>query len=114
MANDEHVALLKQGVDAWNKWRKKNPHIRPDLRDADLRGADLRDADLTVADLTGANLIGANLIGAKLVADLRGADFRDADSLRDADLMRLGAFLHQATPIGTDLSGADLTGANLI
>ena len=21
MANDEHVALLKKGVDAWNKWR---------------------------------------------------------------------------------------------
>jgi len=21
MANDEHIALLKQGVDAWNAWR---------------------------------------------------------------------------------------------
>jgi len=21
MANDEHVALLNKGVDAWNKWR---------------------------------------------------------------------------------------------
>jgi len=25
MANDEHVALLKQGVDALNKWRLENP-----------------------------------------------------------------------------------------
>src|SRR5262249_53969642 len=27
MANDEHVALLKKGVDAWNAWRDKNPNI---------------------------------------------------------------------------------------
>ena len=25
MANGEHVALLKQGVDAWNAWRQANP-----------------------------------------------------------------------------------------
>jgi len=25
MANDEHVALLKQGVAAWNEWRAQNP-----------------------------------------------------------------------------------------
>jgi hypothetical protein len=25
MANDEHVAMLKKGVDAWNKWRDENP-----------------------------------------------------------------------------------------
>jgi hypothetical protein len=31
MANDEHVALLKQSVDAWNEWRKQNPDIEADL-----------------------------------------------------------------------------------
>ena len=36
MANDEHVALLKQGVAAWNAWRDENPDIRPDLSGADL------------------------------------------------------------------------------
>jgi hypothetical protein len=25
MANNEHVALLKKGVAAWNEWRIKNP-----------------------------------------------------------------------------------------
>jgi hypothetical protein len=44
MANDEHVALLKQGVDAWNAWRRYNPDIRPDLSEANLSGADLRRA----------------------------------------------------------------------
>jgi hypothetical protein len=52
MANDEHVALLKQGVDAWNTWRDENPDIRPDLSNADLTGADLRQADLREAHLS--------------------------------------------------------------
>ena len=41
MANDEHVALLKQGVAAWNAWREGNPHISPDLTNANLSRADL-------------------------------------------------------------------------
>ena len=41
MANDEHVALLKQGVDAWNAWREGNPKVLPDLAEADLTGAKL-------------------------------------------------------------------------
>jgi hypothetical protein len=24
MANDEHVAMLKKGAEAWNKWRNDN------------------------------------------------------------------------------------------
>jgi hypothetical protein len=31
MANDEHVALLKQDVAAWNAWRDENPSITLDL-----------------------------------------------------------------------------------
>lgn len=31
MANTEHLEKLKQGVDAWNQWRRDNPDIRPDL-----------------------------------------------------------------------------------
>jgi hypothetical protein len=31
MANPEHLKILKKGVEAWNKWRKENPDIQPDL-----------------------------------------------------------------------------------
>jgi hypothetical protein len=42
MANDEHVAMLKKGVDAWNGWRRKNRNIRPNLSEADLINAKRR------------------------------------------------------------------------
>jgi uncharacterized protein YjbI with pentapeptide repeats len=85
MANDEHVALLKQGVEAWNRWRDENPGTRPDLSEANLReanlsgtnlrGANLREAGLSKANLSGADLSGANLFWACLNhADLTGAD----------------------------------------
>ena len=46
MANEEHIALLKQGVDVWNEWRRENPDVWPiDLFKADLSGADLRIAE---------------------------------------------------------------------
>ena len=34
MANEEHVAILKKGVAAWNEWRRENPDIRPNLSEA--------------------------------------------------------------------------------
>ena len=64
MANDEHVAMLKKGVDAWNAWRDENPGIRPDLRGRSLVGVDLKGADLRRALLAGAELRNANLAGA--------------------------------------------------
>jgi hypothetical protein len=30
MANAEHLAILRQGVDVWSKWREANPDIQPD------------------------------------------------------------------------------------
>ena len=29
--NQEHYDILMQGVDVWNKWRKVNKEIEPDL-----------------------------------------------------------------------------------
>jgi hypothetical protein len=39
MANPEHLEILKQGVEAWNTWRRANPSIEPDLTRASLSGA---------------------------------------------------------------------------
>lgn len=60
MANDGDVALLNEGVDAWNRWRAEN-RIRPDLSGAMLvgmylSGANLCDARLRKVDLSSANL----------------------------------------------------------
>jgi hypothetical protein len=46
MANPEHLAILKQGIEVWKKWRSENPGIKPDLSGADLLNAELFGADL--------------------------------------------------------------------
>jgi len=106
MANAEHVEILKQSVEAWNKWRIENPAVKPDLSGADLSGANLSRADLFRANLSGANLSDADLSG----ANLSGADLSGADLYR-ADLS--GANLYRADLSGANLSRADLSGANL-
>jgi hypothetical protein len=50
MANPKHMKIIKKGVPAWNKWRKKNEGIEPDFFRADLRETDLRRADLRLGD----------------------------------------------------------------
>jgi len=101
MANPEHLDILKQGVEAWNKWRKQNEDIRPDLGEADLGEADLHETELQRANLVAANLTGANLQRANLVAaNLTGANLQRAN-------------LVAALLVGANLRGTDLTGANL-
>ncbi len=126
MANHEHLDLLKQGVETWNKWREEHPEIRPDLKranltkanlsGANLKEANLQRADLGTSDLSGADLSGANLIYAILAdADLSGANLSDADlgdtDLDGADFSR--ADLSRATLIAATLREANLSGANL-
>ena len=45
MANQEHLDILKQGMEFWNDWRERNRRVRVNLRGADLRGMDLARAD---------------------------------------------------------------------
>jgi Pentapeptide repeats (8 copies) len=54
MANEEHLQMIRQGVDAWNKWRDEHPKIQPDLSGANLIEAHLRGAKLGGTNLRGA------------------------------------------------------------
>jgi uncharacterized protein YjbI with pentapeptide repeats len=122
MANPEHLGLLLEDVEVWNRWRKDNPEVIPDLSRAGLSGANLSGANLvwanlseailTEADLTGAILTGANLIEADLIeANLIKAYLSEANLSR-AKLIE--AKLIEANLIKANLSGADLIEAKLI
>ncbi len=121
MANQEHLDILKQGVETWNQWRKEHTDIQPHLTGVHLRGADLskadlsktnfREADLSEADLSGADLYRAHLYRAHLYyAYLNGANLHDAN-LSFANLSF--ANLYHVDLSGATLDGADLSGATL-
>jgi uncharacterized protein YjbI with pentapeptide repeats len=126
LANPKHLAKRKEGVVPWNRWRKRNPKIAPDLGKANLRQAILRGANLSEASLSGAKLPSADLREANLrnaslhSADLKGAKLSGAD-LAEANLNLVkaegadlsGAYLAKASLHGADLRGADLHGAEL-
>ncbi|NTV66218.1 MAG: pentapeptide repeat-containing protein [Chlorobaculum sp.] len=126
MANEEQLKILRQGVEAWNQWRKENPVTKIDLSGADLRGIDLSgidlsDAYLSFADLTGTVSRDANFRGAYLAtAKLERADFKRTNltgtnlwlaKLKKANLT--DANLTDAELLLSNLNGADLNGAIL-
>ncbi|MEM9447262.1 MAG: pentapeptide repeat-containing protein [Cyanobacteria bacterium P01_E01_bin.6] len=126
VANDNHVAVLRQGVTTWNQWRGENIHLKPDLSGANLQDiylcyADLRDtdfshADLGDADLRFANLSRGNLSGSNLRYTNLSCSNLSGESLSGANLSGVnlsGANLSDSTLNDTDLSGADLSGAFL-
>lgn len=116
MANQEHLDLIKQGIETWNVWRKEHPKTKVDLRGADLRGAKLIRADLSFVDLRDAKLIGADLSYADLSkAHFMGADFAGAhlDHVNLSYINLKGANLSGASLIGANLFHANLSHTNL-
>ncbi len=110
MADEEHLAKLKQGVAEWNAWRKANGNVRPDLSGADLRGIALF-ADVSSVEERRMNLSNVDLSKADLSdADLREAQLLDAD-VSEANLR--GANLRDAILQGTNFSKTGLRGADL-
>ena len=112
MANAGHIDIVRDRLDHWNEWRRKNTTVVPDFAGADLAELNLAGANLAKADFSGAKLAGTNLSGANLAR----AKFFRAD-LSQADLSRAILFkanLSQADMAGANLNGADLTGAFLI
>ncbi|KOP23110.1 hypothetical protein AMR41_27780 [Hapalosiphon sp. MRB220] len=121
MANEEYLAILRQGVEVWNEWRENNSEIKPTLNGADLSKADLSGANLTWTDLTSANLSGANLSKANLArsilsnANFSGADLSKALFLRATLVLAnlSSANFSEANFGGADITAANFNGANL-
>ncbi len=110
MANQQHLDILKLGVDVWNEWRKQHSDILPDLEDAYLSNVDLSRVDLSRTYLGNANLKNSIL----LEANLTEANFYKAilwgTNLSKANLNR--AYLIDADLLGANLSKANLSEAN--
>jgi uncharacterized protein YjbI with pentapeptide repeats len=112
MANEEHLARLRQGVKAWNRWREANLNINPDLTEVNLA-----EMNLTRANLAGMRLTETRLRMARLIsANLSGADLTRADlfgaNLTEAHLIRTN--LTEAYLIRTNLTGAYLKSTKFI
>lgn len=118
MANEEHLAILRQGVHAWNNWRMRNPEIIPDLSLADFSSTIFpEDSDLFEVNFSKANLVQAKFVETDLIeadfseANLDGANF-SRSILSGAILNR--ANLQSATLLGTKLNKAKLNYTNLL
>lgn len=66
MANREHEIKLNQGVEVWNKWRKDNPGVMPDLSELELWGLDFDGVDFSHTIMSHTNLSGTTLQYANL------------------------------------------------
>jgi uncharacterized protein YjbI with pentapeptide repeats len=121
MANDNQIAILSQGADAWNKWREENPDVLIDLKNAKLMHLNLEKANLAKADLKTANLSFTNFKNANLAfsnlesaifsfANFEGANF-SAAHLENAYLE--DAKLTSARLAGANLKNAKLANSNL-
>ena len=114
MANQEHLEILKQGVEAWNKWRDKEQVTWPDLSGADLSRMHLMGFDFTGVNLKGSKLVDTDFFGAKLGVDLKmrkSTIYISSANLVEADLTR--ANLSYVDLTRANLAGANLTDADL-
>ncbi|MHC4475310.1 MAG: pentapeptide repeat-containing protein [Planctomycetota bacterium] len=142
MGELKHIEILEErGVRGWNRWRRENPRIVPNLQNDSFNKADLHGINLRGAFLKGVQFHCASLENADFrEAELRGADLRHA-SMFEAKCQRASfqkarldhaylancklhkaimtraelkmADLREARLRGTDLEHATLKGANL-
>jgi hypothetical protein len=126
MANQEQLAILKQGVEVWNQWRQEYDSILPDLIGIDFTEADLNNINLKEANLYQANFSKANLVRANLhevsfyKTNLHEANLSEASlgyahltyaTFTYANLSR--ADLRRSSFIDTNLSHANLTNCSV-
>ena len=106
MANQEHIKILKQGVQAWNRWRREHPEIQPDLGRMYLRDAILQ----------GFYIPGDTIMQLRFEdIDLSLTNFREAylDGCIFSQVKFNGAFFYGAHLSGLVLRDVDFSGAHL-
>ena len=116
MANQEHLDILKQGVDVWNRWKENHLEIDLDLSQASFRKTILRGINLSGTNLTGADFTGADLAWANFNrSNLTHADLSESNLtlsvLIETNLSE--ATLRQAALTLANLSGVTLMRADL-
>ncbi|AQS49307.1 hypothetical protein BMG03_17040 [Thioclava nitratireducens] len=134
MTAGQHAEWLREGVQSWNRRRKKvsfSPDLRgvnffdflpPDFRDSPKTSRYFERIDLSDADLSGANLShlnfshgkfsGANLSNSDMsLSNFNGANFKDANlSKANAQMSQFVGSIFE----NTNLRDADLHGASII
>ncbi|HUU27424.1 MAG TPA: pentapeptide repeat-containing protein [archaeon] len=116
MADEEQLKILKQGVEAWNKWREENPDTEIHLEEAHLENALLKRVNLTKAHLEEAHLKEANLLEAYLFKAHFEKAHLEKTNLKGANLLEanlLEANLEEANLEDARLLSASLENANL-
>jgi len=111
MANPEHVESLRQGAEVWNRWRRENPDVIPELDHTNLDGIELVGVNLKGADFRGTNLSKTNLLGSNFFsANFSKAVFVDANIIgSNLSTVNFNATqLWRAKVISSDLNGTIL------
>ena len=109
MANEEQLALLKEGGPQWNHWREENLRAKVDLTGAALRGALLSGANLGEGMPCRSGPHTRTSVGPLFTFASRSyspANFGFANLS--------GAYAINANFGDANLSGADLSGANCL
>jgi uncharacterized protein YjbI with pentapeptide repeats len=110
---DEHLAILKQGIEQWNQWRIDHPDIQPDLKydNDNFIGTNLSKFNFSGCDLSWVRFWGTNLSRVNFSrANLYGCDFSQAN-LNEVNFE--GAILEYANLGHTNLGEFDFSGCDL-
>ncbi|MBD2504864.1 pentapeptide repeat-containing protein [Anabaena azotica] len=128
MANKEHLAIFEKGIDYWNRWRRENPSIRPDLSEALINDFDFSGINFSQVDLSGAKLIDAVfnntnfsqaylsetnfsrsiLMGANLSRTILNEAILNKSDFTGSNFQ--WAYMVRTRALDTNFSGANLTG----